>query len=351
MIAQSNDQDRTRLTLSVAMCTYNGGLYLLEQLTSIAEQTRLPDEIIVCDDGSTDDTLQILIKFQENAPFPVKIHQNERNLGPTKNFERAIALCNGKAIVLSDQDDVWMPDKLEKIELALKDHPEAGYVFSDALVTNEMLFSLGYTMWEHISFTSYKRSCFEQGNQLNVLLEHNVVTGATMAFRKELRDLFLPIPSQWVHDAWISLLANATGARGVIIEEPLIKYRQHPRQVLGGIKLSFVDQVRQALSIKGEEYKYEQIKFHQVLNRLILLGMVNRDAKNLIQAKIKHLEARQSLYECAALKSVKTILQELLTCRYHKFSNGWKSLGKDLFIVIKKSDGTSSPWPFPRQHQ
>jgi len=106
--------------LSVAMCTYNGEQYLQEQLDSIIAQTRLPNEVVVCDDGSTDATLQILDEFQETAPFPVRIYRNGTRLGPTKNFEKAIKLCSGNVIALSDQDDVWMPHKLERLEEVLK---------------------------------------------------------------------------------------------------------------------------------------------------------------------------------------------------------------------------------------
>ncbi len=120
-----------KLALSLAMCTYNGELYLWEQLV-----TRLPDGLIVCGDGSTNVTLKILEDSQKESPFPVKVYRNEEDLGPTKNFEKAVGLRSGDVIILSDQDDVWLPEKLERIEKAFKEHPEAGYVFSDALVVN-----------------------------------------------------------------------------------------------------------------------------------------------------------------------------------------------------------------------
>jgi glycosyltransferase involved in cell wall biosynthesis len=324
-----------KFTLSVAMCTYNGEPYLQEQLISIARQTRLPDELVVCDDGSTDATLQILKKFQETAPFPVKIYCNETNLDLTKNFEKAITLCSGNIIVLSDQDDVWMPQKLERLKRALEDHPDAGYVFSDALIVDEQLHSLCYTMWERISFTACQRGRFKQGRQLEVLLKHNVITGATMAFRAELQDWVLPIPEQWIHDAWIALLSSAAGTRGVFIKEPLVKYRQHHNQVIGGRKIGFHEQFRRAISTKGETYNYEQVKFSQALDRLISTGRDNRKTKELINAKIQHLKARETLYnEYSLLKRVGVLLQELLAGRYPKFSNGLESIVKDLFIAI-----------------
>src|SRR5918996_5112957 len=101
--------------VSVALCTYQGEKYLQEQLDSIAGQLRPPNEVVVCDDGSTDGTLGILDRFRSRAPFPVRVYVNEKQLGPTKNFERAIAHCEGALIFLSDQDDVWHPEKLSTL--------------------------------------------------------------------------------------------------------------------------------------------------------------------------------------------------------------------------------------------
>ncbi len=315
--------------LSVAMCTYNGEQYLQEQIDSILLQTRLPDEVVVCDDGSTDKTLQILKDFRRKASFPVRIYENEVNLGPTKNFEQAISLCMGNIIALSDQDDVWMPDKIEMLEKALDSHPDAGYVFSDALVVDERLGPLGYTMWEKALFSYRQRWYFEHGQQLRVLLKHNIVTGATLAFRSELRDLILPIPSQWVHDAWIALLMSAVGRKGIFIDKPLIKYRQHPKQVIGGRKLSFVNQVRRASSISLHSYK-EQFKF--ALDRLSLFDKIEQRNVQLIKAKLVHLEIRDQIHKQPRWKRCGRILKQLLFGYYHQFSGGWKSVWKDLCL-------------------
>src|SRR5688572_14133745 len=99
---------------SVAMCTYNGARYLKEQLDSFTVQTRLPDELIVCDDGSSDETCQIVSTFAASAPFTVRLEVNQQTLGSTQNFAKAIQLCRGDLIALCDQDDVWLPGKLDK---------------------------------------------------------------------------------------------------------------------------------------------------------------------------------------------------------------------------------------------
>ncbi|HEY2971172.1 MAG TPA: glycosyltransferase, partial [Pyrinomonadaceae bacterium] len=111
------------MKISVAMCTYNGAPYLREQLNSIAAQTRPPDELVVCDDVSADLTCEIVTSFAASVHFPVRLYVNEQNLGSTKNFERAIGLCEGDIIARSDQDDVWLPEKLRRIEDCLQRNP------------------------------------------------------------------------------------------------------------------------------------------------------------------------------------------------------------------------------------
>src|SRR5437660_962846 len=98
---------------SVVMCTYNGARYLQAQLDSIARQSTRPDELVVCDDHSTDDTPEIVRRFGSTAAFPVRVHVNEKNLGIHQNFGRAMSLANADVIFLSDQDDVWEPGKIE----------------------------------------------------------------------------------------------------------------------------------------------------------------------------------------------------------------------------------------------
>lgn len=314
------------------MCTHNGELFLQEQLESIAIQTVLPNEVIVSDDNSTDATLSILREFQEKSPLNLKIFQNTLKLDSTKNFERAISLCKENIIVLSDQDDVWLPYKLENIINVFKKYSKIGYVFSNALIVNEKLQNLGYTMWERISFTSHQRKDFKYRNQLGVLLKHDVVTGATMAFRKEMRKLILPIPKQYIHDEWIALLLSAAQQKGALIEEVLIKYRQHPNQVIGTKKLSFVKRIQKARQKELNYYEILSKKFEDILNRLILTNQLNEISKLLINSKIEHLKTRQEIHRVQHGKRFYWILKELLNHRYQRFSDGWRSAAKDMFL-------------------
>src|SRR5581483_2986961 len=127
------------MTLSIVMATFNGAAHLPRQLRSLAAQERLPDELVVSDDGSTDQTATILHGFAEQAPFPVRLLTNDRPLGSTANFEVAIAAATGDIIAPCDQDDVWYPEKLKRIEAAFDATPRPSLVFSDADVVDEQL--------------------------------------------------------------------------------------------------------------------------------------------------------------------------------------------------------------------
>lgn len=216
-----------RLDISIAMCTFNGAPFLAQQLESIARQNRLPDELVIFDDGSADETRHILARFTETVPFPFRTHVNSPTLGSTRNFEQAIQACEGDLIVLSDQDDVWDRQKLAVIERAFLEDERLGMVFSDADVVDQHLEPLGYRLWSTVGFGAKARRAF-QAYPLNVLLRRFVITGATMAFRTDLRDCVLPLPGSppgaWIHDAWISLL-KACFADIHFISRPLIMYR------------------------------------------------------------------------------------------------------------------------------
>ncbi len=321
--------------LSVALCTYNGELYLREQLESIAAQTRPPDELVICDDCSTDGTRSIIEDFSSEAPFPVRLSVSDRNLGSTKNFERAIELCRGDLIALSDQDDVWLRDKLELIESVFSARPEVGLVFTDAEIVDQELRPLGYRLWESEGFDQKKQGLFEAGKAFPILLLGNQVTGATMVFRSGFRDLVLPIPvipgSGLIHDGWIALLISAV-ADLAFIREPLIRYRQHPGQQLGtrlrqGEKLSWRERLRRN-NCSPDSVK----RFSVIFDRLAAMRSRYQYKEVLYESRdqIEHLKTRAGLPE-NRLRRLPYILRELLTLRYHHYSNSLLSAAKDFY--------------------
>jgi glycosyltransferase involved in cell wall biosynthesis len=208
------------------MCTYNGARYLREQLDSIAGQTRRPDELVVCDDGSTDQTLAILEGFAATAAFPVRIHVNRAPLGTPKNFERAIGLATGAAIALADQDDVWYPHKLERLEQELARSKGIGLVFSDADVVDDRLRPAGCRLSQALRAFERHRRLIARGRLFEALVRDNLVTGCTAAFRSDYKDLVIPVPAACAHDSWAALVIAAV-ADVARIDAPLLAYRQH----------------------------------------------------------------------------------------------------------------------------
>ncbi len=336
-------QSARGVRVSVALCTYNGARYLKDQLDSIASQTLPPHELVVCDDRSTDDTVAIVQAFASHVPFPVRLSVNHANLGSTKNFEQAIQRCEGDLIALSDQDDVWRPRKLERMVAAFAASPDVGAVFTDGEVVDDRLRPLGYRLWEAAGFGPSRRERFEHGQAVEVLLKNNVVTGATLAFRRDFLKAILPIPATWVHDAWIALLIAALG-RVAIIDEPLVLYRHHSRQQIGvtqrarssglaWVRSSLVDVLMNINEyvLKGdEEYSLYADQYGLACDRLaILLDPSDRRILARCRAKAAHFRARAEMSHRRWVR-FPMVMKELLGFRYHRYSSGNKSLAKDL---------------------
>jgi len=228
---------------SIALCTYNGEKYIREQLYSLLNQTILPNEIIICDDKSTDETINIIKRFSNENPNIFKIHINEKNIGTIKNFENAIYLTTGDIIFLSDQDDIWNSDKIEKMIAVFNIKQESLLVFSNGDIIDENGVRNDSTLWDKWSFTpEMKKKWMNNNLAFNDLFKNNnIVTGATIAFRKELKNHILPInvPYEYWHDVWIAL--HASGLNGLtFIEESLIQYRIHPKQQIGIPESNFI---------------------------------------------------------------------------------------------------------------
>lgn len=322
------------------MCTYNGARFVGEQLASIAAQTRPPDELVVCDDRSTDATLECVHEFARTAPFPVRVFENEKNIGSTKNFERAVELCEGDFIAVADQDDVWLPEKLRKLEEVLANESTA-LVFTDGDVVDESLRPLGQRVWQTIRFGVEEQRLFREGRAFAVLLDHNVVTGAAMALKAEFKKLILPFPNDLTHDGipvlhdwWTALLIAAVGDV-FFVPEPLFKYRQHASQQMGVMSErgeqapSFRAAARRRNTFAGE-VRY----VGAILERLSAVEGVRANVLPDLEARLTHLETRAAMPERRSQR-IAPVLRELFARRYHLYSNGLASAAKDFFLSLR----------------
>lgn len=319
--------------ISVALCTLNGARFLPEQLHSVGAQDRLPDELVACDDGSSDLSVRFLGDLYGAGIFPVRIIHNRARQGTNRNFSQAISLCRGDAIALADQDDVWVPTKLSKLLAALEGLPGAVAAFSDALVVDSHLRPLGYTMWQQANFTAERQKLIEADRPWEVFFKDPVVTGATLMFRRDLLPFILPIPGGWVHDAWIAHIAASQG-RIVCIPEPLVLYRQHEQNVIGGRKLTFRDQIARARRltrlglVEREMERYSALRerleqFSASKRRDVMLAMCH--------AKLRHLTFRKRLPTSRPVR-VATVMREWANGNYSRFARDWRNVAADLLM-------------------
>jgi glycosyltransferase involved in cell wall biosynthesis len=317
------------ITISVALCTYQGGRFLPDQLRSIAEQQRLPDELVVCDDGSTDETLDQLEAFRASAPFPVRVHCNPERLGVTANFSRAIALSTGSVVALCDQDDVWMASKLARQAEVFESSANVGAVFGDAEVVDAALHPTGRSLFEATGFSPRRQRRFRRGGALDVMLARPVVCGATLAFRSYFRDLLLPIPSSGVHDVWLATLLAAV-TETIPLSDTLIRYRQHGSNEIGAPTRSLrrKQSRRRMKGVFGDEVAH----YRAIAERLAAAGPKSipewRQPADAIGRKVQHLQFRYR----APPPGPGSILLELARGRYHRYSRGAQSAAFDLFF-------------------
>ena len=209
------------------MATYNGERFLREQLDSLAAQTRLPYELVVCDDGSSDRTLEIVHEFSRTAPFPVYIHRNPETLGYGDNFLKAAGKCRGDWIAFCDQDDKWHPEKLSTVERYFQIHGrDVTLVVHSSLVVDQALIA------SNVRYPNITRIRICKGSDLPALW---FAGGLTMVFRADLIrrcSAYDRGPGHGArqeplaHDAWICWLACILGDI-VMLPDTLVLYRRH----------------------------------------------------------------------------------------------------------------------------
>jgi glycosyltransferase involved in cell wall biosynthesis len=316
------------MRISVALCSFNGESFIREQLESITNQSRPPDEVVISDDASTDRTRSIVRSFADSSAFPVLLLTNEHRLGSTKNFDKAIAHCSGDIIVLSDQDDVWRQDKLGVIEKEFEADAEAGLLFTDANLVDEEMQPTGTRLWDY-TFRPELRSAWNK-DPFATILRHNIVTGATAAFLARFRPLIQPIPDDLscIHDGWISSLIAAV-AKVRPLPESLVDYRQHASQQLG---ISTNDVPSTSYS-RANYYEAELRKLDRLEDRLRSCpeGLEGADLATSLETLSElreHYHIRFS--HMSRFERARQVLRELFTRRYHRFSKGFPSALSDV---------------------
>lgn len=336
MIAQDNSRqmDNRPLVISAVMATCNGARFLPQQLASIARQTRLPDELIVGDDASTDATRDIIRAFAESNPkIDVRLHENPTRLGSTVNFDATVRRARGEILVFSDQDDEWLPHRIERLAAALEIDPQASYAFSDGILIDETGRAVGGSLFSTVDFGARERRWFSAGGGLRVLMRRNVVTGAALAVRRSMLELLLPFERGWIHDYYMALVLEALG-HGVVIEEPLIRYRLHSGQQISVAKSSLGAAWTVARRQTPGYCLAEAERFGGLVQRLTALGVSSHhEVFALAHAKVEFIRVRARMRQ-HPLEAPFLIARELFRNSYRRYSQGWKQAVVDLLAAM-----------------
>jgi len=215
-------------TVSLALAVYNGMPYLQEQLESFSRQTVLPSELIIFDDGSTDASVEVCRSFAANVSFKVAVYENKQNLGYTKNFEKALSMCTGEIVFISDQDDVWHDNKIEYI-LNEFEKSDANLIIHDLMLCDNNMIPINETKLERIiSYTDPMNS---------------YVTGMATAVRRSFLSLCLPVPDGMEYDNWIHKCASLVETKE-IVNKVLADYRRHSSNVTAGRAVNSLDPMK-----------------------------------------------------------------------------------------------------------
>ncbi|MEJ8811745.1 glycosyltransferase family 2 protein [Variovorax ureilyticus] len=325
------------LSVSVALCTYNGARFIREQVLSICQQTRPPDEIVISDDASSDGCVEIARQTvaacnseRSGGSIALRVLANATALRVTKNFEQAVRACSGDLIALCDQDDVWVPDRLERMVAEFERRPDLLLLHSDARLVDAERRDLGQSLFHALEVVPIELERVHGGRAFDVLLRRNLVTGATTLFRRRLLDEALPFPVEWLHDEWLGIIASAIG-RVDLLEDQLIEYRQHDTNQVGASRDAFLDKVRKAIGSRGDIHVKRAYKAELLLARLLeLKEKVSAETIEKTRLKLQHQRYRAAL-PASRVARCAPMLREIMTGRYDRFGRGFRGIVRDFF--------------------
>jgi glycosyltransferase involved in cell wall biosynthesis len=312
--------------ISIVLAAYNGEQFIREQLDSFVAQTRPPDELVVCDDDSRDSTWDLLTAFAESAPFPVRLHRNERNLGYAANFAKAIGCAEGDLIFLSDQDDVWLPTKISRMTAAF-DRSDVLVATCDQEATDGSMNPSGQSVLSQVRAIRADQDMF--------------TIGCCTAMRSSFRDLMLPLPDGvTAHDIWIDVLAKSLDVH-VTVPEVLQYHRRHatnasPGHLISASRVSRVTLLRRVLDISPDQkaflypyYEATMQRLEQVPESSLPPGVDRQNGLVRARRQLEALRAREAIASLPRRRRLQGVLRLLRGGAYQQFS-GWRSVAKDL---------------------
>lgn len=307
-------------TVSVVLCTFDGARYVERQVESILTQSRPIDELVVSDDGSSDDTVErVRAVHARLAPeLPLVLLQNERPLGVVGNFEQAMRAAHGGLIALADQDDVWHPHRIRSAVDAFAADPGLMVVHSDAALVDAAEAPLGGSLLDALEVADDDRAALRSGDAFGVLLRRNLATGTTMTLDARLLPVAIPFPPDWVHDEWLAAVGAAIG-RLRLIETPLVDYRQHGGNQIGASRPGLRQKLRRVFESRAERNGRLLRRAEQLAERLVTTT-APADAVERAEAKLG-FERMRSALPGARLRRIGPVLAAKRSGEYRRFSS------------------------------
>ena len=325
-----------RIRISIAMATYNGETYLHEQFESLFNQSRLPDEIVVYDDGSKDDTVGLLRSLKLRAPFPVHIIVGTQNVGVNAAFGIALAACRGEYFFFCDQDDIWEPEKISQFMCRFEEDDAVGLVFCDASQIDSDGNSLSKSLWKQILFDKKRRLRFERRPMAELLRGGNFVYGMAAACRADCVRPFLPVDGDYralTHDTWFALHAVGAGWTGVAVNDRLVRYRRHHNQTTKSYVTAKTMTKDARIAARAELIGAEKTALERVRVSLSATASVRSEPPRAIalqelSAKISYLGMRRRLL---GKRDHSLALRASISPGYWRYAKGPLSVLRDLW--------------------
>ncbi|MGO9334107.1 MAG: glycosyltransferase [Acidimicrobiales bacterium] len=316
-------------SVTVCVCTCNGASHLAQQLASLASQTRLPDEVVISDDGSKDGTLDLLERWAASAPTSVLIERRADPVGHVANLEGALRRAGSDLVFICDQDDRWNPEKVQRLAFVLEDAPAVAGAFCDSALIDEEGDPVRGSLWQTLGFAGAEQASVAAGRGLEVLLRRNVVAGHALALRRDRLDLLLPFPEIDHADWWLGLGLLLDGGLAPLNDQ-LVDYRLHSGNTVGLRSRTSVAW-RIASTSPRARSNGDAALLEDLVRRFDDLrpGSLRDEDRALVRAKIAHSLRRGSLAS-RRLTRVVPIARGLAKGEYRRYSNGWRSALIDL---------------------
>ena len=316
------------MKISVAIAAYCGEKFIGEQLASIAVQTRVPDEVVICDDSPDGLTEKTVMKYSDM--LNIRYFRNDSPLGAAANFNKALSLCSGEVIFLCDQDDLWYPHKVSEMIKYLKSGTVSA-VFCDSDITDANGEDRKITHFETRGYGNLRKvSAGMWQGQFEQSCRRFPGAGHDMAFTKEFLDAVLPIPElKNCHDNYLGVAGAALEAWKVI-PDSLGIFRRHEKSTSqAGDRMTWLRQLKEARqSVGANTFEWNVKLFSAVLERLPQLP---DERKKLLEKRIAHSQKRADM-PGFFFHRLPVVLAEFRNGNYAKFGRGWKNIIQDLFL-------------------